>query len=196
MDQAEGLQKEMEPPQMDGTVPGHRSNTHSSEDPGEPGMAPPITLPKDAPTIITDKSAHADPNVVTHDHYGHIVKNETWGKPLRYMFLVLLILQQQSLLGGIEMQGNQLKTRNQRVNMVQNVSRRATPRGSYVVVLKNPQSQSELFGSIVVGDWINNITYSMQAHMTVTVAGFALLSTDVQNLKAVTAKPGIRQHPG
>jgi hypothetical protein len=77
---------------MDGSVPGHRSNAHSSECSGAPGVAPPITLPKDAPTIITDKSAHPDPDVVTHDHYGYIVKNKTWAKPLRYMFLILLFI--------------------------------------------------------------------------------------------------------
>lgn len=57
-------------------------------------------------------------------------------------------------------------------------------------------SNGELFGLAlfpgvgikVFWDWINNITYSMQANMNLTIAGFALLSTDVQNLKAVTAR--------
>ena len=61
MDQAEGPQEKMKPPQMHGPTPGHRSNTQSSEGPGAPGVAPPITLPEDVPTIITDKGAHPDP---------------------------------------------------------------------------------------------------------------------------------------
>lgn len=41
------------------------------------------------------------------------------------------------------------------------------------------------WGLAVLGKWVNNLTYSLQAHMNLTIRGFSQLSLDVQNLNAV-----------